>query len=68
MWCKSACYMLRIAQEDMADLLEQYPQLLTTLQALNSDRRSGGEGGAGGSGGSGGVAGAAAGGNRQATG
>jgi hypothetical protein len=30
--------MLRIAQEDMADLLDQYPQLLDTLKTLNRNR------------------------------
>eukprot|EP00879_Flechtneria_rotunda_P030208 GHRR01032811.1.p1 GENE.GHRR01032811.1~~GHRR01032811.1.p1 ORF type:complete len:270 (+),score=121.78 GHRR01032811.1:224-1033(+) len=30
--------MLRIAQEDMGDLLEHYPQLLDTLRALHTDR------------------------------
>jgi hypothetical protein len=39
-WCKSACSLLRIAQEDMADLLETYPSLLEQLRALHRDRRS----------------------------
>ncbi|KAF6262699.1 hypothetical protein COO60DRAFT_586187 [Scenedesmus sp. NREL 46B-D3] len=40
MWCKTPCYMLRIAQEDMADLLEHYPQMLDNLRALHKDWRS----------------------------
>lgn len=39
MWCKTPCYMLRIAQEDIADLLEHYPQLLDSLRALHRDRQ-----------------------------
>lgn len=31
--------MLRVAQEDMADLLEQYPALLDSLRGLASKRR-----------------------------
>jgi hypothetical protein len=42
MWCRTACYMLRIAQEDMQDMLEHYPQLLDTLERLNRERRNGG--------------------------
>ncbi|KAF8058454.1 esf2 [Scenedesmus sp. PABB004] len=38
LWCKTACYMLRLAQEDMADLLESYPSLTDTLRALHRDR------------------------------
>lgn len=44
MWCQTPCSMLRIAQEDMQDLLEQYPQLLETLTSLHSDRRAGRKG------------------------
>lgn len=40
MWCKSPCYMLRIARADMHDLLQQYPQLLDTLKSLNLERRN----------------------------
>ncbi|WIA17586.1 hypothetical protein OEZ85_014411 [Tetradesmus obliquus] len=40
MWCKTPCYMLRIAQEDMADLLEHYPQMLDNLRALHKTTRS----------------------------
>ena len=40
MWCKSACSLLRVAQEDMVDLLEAYPSLHDRLRALHCDRRS----------------------------
>jgi len=40
MWCKTPCYMLRIARADMHDLLQQYPQLLDTLKSLNLERRN----------------------------
>jgi hypothetical protein len=40
MWCKSPCYMLRIARADMHDLLQQYPQLLDTVKNLNLERRN----------------------------
>ncbi|KIZ07885.1 Potassium channel AKT1 [Monoraphidium neglectum] len=37
-WCATPCTMLRIAQEDMADLLDHYPELLETLRKLNRAR------------------------------
>lgn len=36
--CETACEMLRIAAEDMQDLLDQYPRLLETLRKLNRAR------------------------------
>lgn len=40
MWCKTPCYMLRVAHADMHDLLQQYPQLLDTVKNLNLERRN----------------------------
>ncbi|GBG00035.1 voltage-gated ion channel [Raphidocelis subcapitata] len=37
-WCATPCTLLRIAQEDMTDMLERYPELLHTLKKLNKAR------------------------------